>query len=247
MPSRWHLLLGVRPQHIQMQQVHGALSHFFSHRDDGATDFALCPPEDGPEGSTRMEVRLLSDRREVVDRLIDGLDAANGRGGLYLGERGQQRKVRLLPPTGAVSMGALSLMEAVSWSELRAGAKPVASFGMSFQSPTFFRRGSRQMVFPLPSSVLNSLRRQWLAHAPHLTPDDLSDRAELLATRFSGETVTVVLDRARWTGFVGEVDYLMGGASSADQQTLGCLLSSARFTGVGSMVAYGFGVVDVAA
>lgn len=245
MPSRWHLLLGVRPQHVQMQQVHGALSHFFSHRDDGATDFALCPPEDGPEGSTRMEVRLLSDRREVVDRLIDGLDAANGRGGLFLGERDRQRKVRLLPPTGAVSMGALSLMEAVSWPELRAGAKSAASFGMSFQSPTFFRRGSRQMVFPLPSSVLNSLRRQWVAHAPQLAPGELTERADVLATGFRGETVTVVLDRARWTGFVGDVDYRLGSGSEADEHIVGCLLSAARFTGVGSMVAYGFGVVDV--
>jgi hypothetical protein len=228
-----------------MQQVHGALSHFFSHRDDGATDFALCPPEDGPEGSTRIEVRLLSDRREVVDRLIDGLDAANGRGGLFLGERDRQRKVRLLPPTGAVSMGALSLMEAVSWSELRTGAGSVSAFRMSFQSPTFFRRGSRQMVFPLPSSVLNSLRRQWVAHAPQLVPHELSDTSELLATQFSGQTVTVVLDRARWTGFVGEVDYVLGGRSVADERVVGCLLSAARFTGVGSMVAYGFGVVDV--
>lgn len=244
MPSRWHLLLGIRPGDVQMQQLHGALSQCFSHRPDGATDFALCPPEDGPEGCTRIEVRLLGDSRQVVDRLVDGLDAASGHGGLMLGSRDRQRRVRLLPPTGAVSMGSLSLVEAVSWPELSATAAPVSRFGVAFHSPTFFRRGNRQMVFPLPTSVLNSLRRHWLAHAPLLEPPQLSERCELLATDLRGETVTVVLDRARWTGFVGEVEYLMVG-SEEDARSVGRLLSSARFSGVGSMVAYGFGVVDV--
>ena len=147
--------------------------------------------------------------------------------------------------SGAVALGPLSLVEAMSWGELQSSAVPVQQFTVHFLSPYFSRKGNSQLPLPLPGSVVGSLERHWAAHAPVLATVLSRDQVELVIAHLRGETAQVQLDHDRWIGFVGEVRYEVARGGSSARQSLGTLLSAARFTGVGSMVAYGFGVVDI--
>ena len=123
-------------------------------------------------------------------------------------------------------------------------ARPLRQFGLKFQSPTFSRRGNVQLPLPLPGSVVKSIERHWAAHAPGVAPRVPASQMEMDVVHLKGETLTVELDHDRWTGFVGEVHYLLRRGRAPEELALGQLMASARFTGVGSMVAYGFGVVE---
>ena len=245
MPSRWHFFLDAHPSKVQWHHLHGALSGFFHHRSDGSTDFALTPPELGPEGASRVELRILSDHRLVVDRLVKGLEDARAEGGLLLGPRDRQKRVKVLSAPGAVTIGPLSLSEATSWAELREMSAPVNVFTVHYVTPTFSRDGNRQLPLPMPAMIERGLQRHWAAHAPRLAPVLKRDDLELVIEHLDGRTVTVRLDDNPWTGFVGEVRYRVVRGGRDEKQALGQLLQAARFTGLGSMVAYGFGTVDV--
>ena len=100
-------------------------------------------------------------------------------------------------------------------------------------------QSSRKAMF-----IVNSIERHWVAHAPTLVPPVTARNLKLDVTHLKGETVTVELDHDRWVGFVGDVHYALSSGQRAEERSLAQLISAARFTGVGSMVAYGFGVVE---
>lgn len=211
---------------------------------DGGSDFAVCPPEAANDGSTLVEVRLLRDDRAVVDQFLAGIVDLDRQGGMMLGKRSSQHRVRLQTQSGSVGGPLVSLLEARSWHDLFSTAAPLQRFTLHFESPTFWRSGKRQLLMPLPASVLRSLQQRWASYASDLAPQ-LRIRSEMTVTSFRGETVAVRMSSERWTGFVGEVQYELEHPTEHDVETLGKLMSAAHFTGVGSMVAYGFGVVAV--
>lgn len=242
MPSRWQFSLGTDPRNVQWHQLHGAMSKILHHRDDGATDFALCPPELGPEGSTMVELRVLSDESLLVDRLMMGFEEAGNVGGLLLGPAECQVLVPFRTQLGVANP--LSSVEMISWRDLRSRAAPTRKFTMHFLSPYFVRDGNAQLPWPLGASLLRSLHRRWVAHAGELAPPDPRG-VKLTVRHFRGETVDTTLDGDGYVGFIGETTYALERGGRAVELDLGRLLAAARFTGVGSMVAYGFGVVDV--
>ncbi len=225
--------------------MHGVISSVLGHRDDGATDFAICPPQLGPEDTSIIEVRLLDDDRLFIDRFVDGVTKMAQSGGFRLGPRERRRHVAVLPARGPVSVGVMSMVEAQSWEQLHHAAAPVDSFTANFLTPYFARQGRTTLPFPMPGSITRSLERHWAAHAGPLASTARVGPLELAIAAFEGGTMSVTMDRRTWSGFVGEVSYTVVSGSSSERIALARLLASARFSGIGSSVAYGFGVVDI--
>jgi len=245
MPSRWHLHLAAHPTSIHMHHLHAVISGCIGHSSTGTSDFALCPPEMAAENTTRVEIRLLRDDRELVDRFVDGVVRLDRSGGVRLGSEGSQRTVPILSPTTGLNTDSLSLIQAMSWAELRDLGRPTSEFTMHFLSPYFSRQGGVQLPVPMPGSVLRSLSDRWHALAPEFAPRVRFDSLGLAITDLRGETLSVALDRVRYTGFVGEVTYVAARANATGRLSLGQLLTAAPFTGVGSSTAYGFGVIEI--
>lgn len=246
MPSRWQLHLRIPARGLQMHHVHGAVSRWLGHTEVGVSDFALGWPQIVSDDITRIEIRLLRDDRELVDRLVEGVHTMQARGGLSLGPDGRRRKVPLESPRTGVPVGSLSLVQALSWEELSDCACPVDVFTVHFLSPYFSRQGRTQLPMPTAGSVVRSLSGRWRTVHPHTAPTVEMDRLGLEIDDLNGRTVHVSMNGVQYEGFVGEATFLVGTADRYQQLQLGRLLAAAPYTGIGSSTAYGFGTVDVA-
>ena len=126
---------------------------------------------------------------------------------------------------------------------LPAGVPP--SVKLVFASPTGFKRGGKQFVFPLPELLFGSLLQKWHTWTGQEPPGKPG-------TCFAGITVnpydlktSAVLVRkgAVQRGCVGEAEYLLAQVDSETAWTAAFLANFAFFSGVGVKTSMGMGQV----
>lgn len=120
-----------------------------------------------------------------------------------------------------------------------------------FLTPTTFSRNGRDYPFPDPVLLHQRLIARWNAHAgavPQFAIDDAVARSicsKVVVTAHSIQTAVVEAPVAR-TGFVGTVEFALGGRSTADEQRVfAALWRFAEFSGVGSGTTYGLGAIEL--
>lgn len=115
---------------------------------------------------------------------------------------------------------------------------------LHFVSPTTFRTGDVNLLFPLPDSVFASHLRKWETFSPEpLHPDLLSFiRTHVVAERHELETrVVPYAAGAQWNGFVGFCQYRVLGGDADQIRHLNALTDFALFCGTGQKTTQGMG------
>jgi CRISPR/Cas system endoribonuclease Cas6 (RAMP superfamily) len=124
----------------------------------------------------------------------------------------------------------------------------ISEWDVDVQSPLLIRQGDRELIFPLPGSVLRSLHRQWVCWSDVVEgfPREISELPMLRTIGFDGSSSTVEVRGRPRTGFLGAVRYgLDSSVCRQAQAQVDALMEFAQFSGVGAMTTYGLGVVAV--
>ncbi len=152
-------------------------------------------------------------------------------------------------------LGPAQLTAKMSWQELRHWPGTRA-WQVRFLTPTCARRRNRAFPLLAPDALARGLAERWQhldpATAPELTwrgtgpvwVSDLDGHSEvqILSRRVRREDAPA-REEEIISGFTGRVRYVCDHGSDAEAACFGALLAFARFAGVGSHTAYGFGTV----
>jgi CRISPR-associated endoribonuclease Cas6 len=114
---------------------------------------------------------------------------------------------------------------------------------LDFASPTTFRTGDVNLLFPLPVSVFGGLMRKWEAFAPIALPAELGAfiAEHLVVERYRLETRVVAYDNHQYNGFVGTCQFRVLGDRSEQGRAINALADLALFTGIGQKTTQGLG------
>ncbi len=122
---------------------------------------------------------------------------------------------------------------------------PPGKLVLRFVSPTAFRSGGYNLLFPLPRLVWHSANRAWsrvsrvdLGKDIHLLADET-----VHASRFSLSTRILHLDRSRQVGVVGICEYLLGADDRDLRRALHLLARFSEYSGLGMKTTMGMGQV----
>lgn len=131
----------------------------------------------------------------------------------------------------------------VGYDELVRHARTERRIALEFKSPTTFRTGDQNLLFPLPSSVFGSYARKWRGHAPALLPADLDSFVQraVAAERYRLETAVVSYGKHQFNGFVGECHFRILEDSPVHTLALNVLADFALFAGTGQKTTQGLG------
>ena len=120
----------------------------------------------------------------------------------------------------------------------------LAKIRLEFASPTTFRQGDVNLLFPLPESVFGSYVRRWNAVAP--LEFDQAKTLDAVATwvvaeRYDLATRVVPYGAAQYNGFVGYCEYRIFSEDTETLRLLNLLADFALFTGTGQKTTQGMG------
>ena len=118
------------------------------------------------------------------------------------------------------------------------------SIELGFFSPTTFRKGDVNLLFPLPVSVFGSLYRKWRAFSGIPLDEGLLDFVEeyVVAERYSLKTRVVRYGPDyQLNGFVGRCQYRILREDERKVRELNLLADFALFAGVGQKTTMGMG------
>ena len=123
--------------------------------------------------------------------------------------------------------------------------EPPRKLTLRFVSPTAFRSGGRNMLFPLPRLVWQSADRAWSAvsrvdfgrHLHRLAEEDIH------ASRFALSTRILHFDRSRQVGVVGRCEYILCGTHEDLCRAFHLLARFSEFSGLGMKTTMGMGQV----
>lgn len=112
-----------------------------------------------------------------------------------------------------------------------------------FHTPTAFRSGKANILFPLPRFVWLSLNRSWSSVAPVDLGRDLHLWAEkeILVSRYDLRTNILHFDRYRQIGFTGICEYRAVDSAGDRLQSYMLLAGFSRYCGVGIKTTMGMG------
>jgi CRISPR-associated endoribonuclease Cas6 len=175
----------------------------------------------------QIDLGLLDDR--LLSRLERSLNAT--RGHLHLGHN-------------QLVVSEVSLLAQASWKELIDDARPVASVGVRFITPTFFRRQRRLHVLPFPSVVFGHWRRRW-DEIFGRSPDCPFDDHLMNVTRVDLNTHSLHYRNQPISAVTGEVVYDLHLLPEEHRAALHALSLLAPYAGCGSRTSAGFGAADV--
>jgi len=123
-------------------------------------------------------------------------------------------------------------------------AEAVDRVKLEFVSPTTFRQGDVNLLFPLPESVFGSYLRRWNALAPvELDHAKVLDAvaAHVVAERYELRTRVVPYGTAQYNGFVGYCQYRILSQDIETLRVLNLLADFALFAGTGQKTTQGMG------
>lgn len=130
------------------------------------------------------------------------------------------------------------------YEDLVASARPETRIELEFTTPTAFRQGKMNLLFPLPSNVFGSYLQRWQAHSPIALDDEgLLDfiREYVVAERYTLETRVIPYDDAQYNGFVGTCAYRVLSDDAGHLKTLNTLAAYSLFSGTGLKTTQGMG------
>ncbi|MFN8499546.1 MAG: CRISPR system precrRNA processing endoribonuclease RAMP protein Cas6 [Anaerolineae bacterium] len=131
-----------------------------------------------------------------------------------------------------------------SYEQVMEGARPEPRITLEFASPTTFRQGEVNLLFPLPASVFGSYWRRWQAFAP-LKLDDEALLAfveeSVVVERYDLATRIVSYGEHQFNGCVGTCQYRVLGNNPAYARQLNALADFALFCGTGQKTTQGLG------
>ncbi len=130
-----------------------------------------------------------------------------------------------------------------SYEQLYAEARADDRIGLRFASPTTFRTGDVNLLFPLPVSVFGSYLRKWEAFSPVPLEDGLLDfvAEQVVAERYELETQVVRYGNFQVNGFVGVCHYRVLGGGPERVRAVNALADFALFAGTGQKTTQGLG------
>ena len=115
---------------------------------------------------------------------------------------------------------------------------------LEFKSPTTFRQGKTQLLFPLPENVFGSYIWRWNGTAPiELNGGEALDAAReyVVAERYKLETRVVPYVEGQYNGFVGNCQYRVLTEDVETLRLFNLLADFALFAGTGQKTTQGMG------
>ena len=131
-----------------------------------------------------------------------------------------------------------------SYNEVMERAQPEPRIALEFASPTTFRQGEANLLFPLPASVFGSYWRRWQAFSPiPLDGEALLAFVEeaVVAERYELATRIVSYGEHQFNGCVGTCQYRVLGNNPSYARHLNALADFALFCGTGQKTTQGLG------
>ncbi len=130
-----------------------------------------------------------------------------------------------------------------SYERLRESANRTRDLTLEFLSPTAFRSGDVDALFPTASSVFSGYARKWNSFSSQ--PIELSSVGDLdrviTVIRYSLETKSLRLGKSPAIGFVGKCLYRIRSDDPEVLRNLNALASFAEFCGTGRKTTMGMG------
>jgi CRISPR-associated endoribonuclease Cas6 len=130
-----------------------------------------------------------------------------------------------------------------TYQQLVEEARPERQISLQFASPTTFKQGDANLLFPLPVSVFGSYLRKWQAFCDIPLPADLLDFAQehVVAERYELRTRMVPYGGFDLRGFVGTCSYRLLRDDPERARALNVLADFALFAGTGQKTPQGMG------
>lgn len=130
-----------------------------------------------------------------------------------------------------------------SFEQLLEQAGPETRVALRFASPTTFRTGDVNLVFPLPVSVFGSYMRKWEAFSPVPLPDALSEfiAEAVVAERYTLQTEVVNYGRHQFNGFTGDCQFRVLNHDPVYVRAVNALANFALYAGTGQKTTQGMG------
>lgn len=130
-----------------------------------------------------------------------------------------------------------------SYQQLYEEARTVDRLTIHFASPTTFRTGDMNLLFPLPMSVFGSYLRKWEAFSPIPMEDGLLDfiAEQVVAERYELETRVVHYGNFQINGFTGICNYRVLEGNEQLVRAVNTLADFALFAGTGQKTTQGLG------
>lgn len=140
---------------------------------------------------------------------------------------------------------------AALWDRWMGGRKPKGRLRLRFESPTAFETRDSNILFPVPSLIVESVGRKWNEYAPRKIAEEILSELGQVArveeyglrtavAQFTGANGRVFIEK----GFVGECEFSVGRHGSREAgRVLHLLAEFAFYAGVGSRTTMGMGQV----
>ncbi|WP_066909091.1 CRISPR system precrRNA processing endoribonuclease RAMP protein Cas6 [Millisia brevis] len=141
------------------------------------------------------------------------------------------------------AIGDPGIVEAHTFASVR-GAVPTPAHVVHFTTPTTFRSGQRSSPMPDPFTMIRSLSLRWNRLYPNnpITVDTRDIRS-IWVSDLDGRNIVTTVKQATVSGFVGRIRLVADTPAAA--AILTTLLNFARYAGVGSFTARGFGRIEL--
>jgi CRISPR-associated endoribonuclease Cas6 len=190
-----------------------------------------------PEERYRVRYTVLTD------------ETFNALGHVLLGKLAEQVPVEIDGKTFALEAISVAPEQSEGWARvaseqaLLTEAPPADRVTLRFSSPTTFRTGDMNLLFPLPTSVFGSLARKWEAFCATALPANLDAflLEQVAAERFELETQVVSYGGHQFNGFVGDCQFRLLHKDPLYGRALNALAGFALFAGVGQKTTQGLG------
>lgn len=133
--------------------------------------------------------------------------------------------------------------QVTTYDELLASASSNRQIGLQFASPTTFKQGDANLLFPLPVSVFGSYLRKWEAFCQIPLPAGILDfvQTHVVAEKYELATHLVHYGEFDFHGFTGACTYRVLRRDNALTRALNALASFALFAGTGQKTPQGMG------
>lgn len=130
-----------------------------------------------------------------------------------------------------------------TYDQLLDSASTNRQIGLQFASPTTFKQGDANLLFPLPVSVFGSYLRKWEAFCAIPLPAGILDFVEtyVVAEKYELATRLVHYGEFDFHGFTGTCTYRVLRRDDQMTRTLHALASFALFAGTGQKTPQGMG------
>ena len=187
---------------------------------------------------TLVSIRITCLAEELMERLIDTVIRLSASTTVTIGDA--PFHLNALVTTAGVRHGC----RMSTFHQLVEEAKPVEQFSLRFASPTTFRSGGqRNVVFPSPRLVFNSLLGRWNQYSPESLKLSLPNPDDLVTPQtYKLSTRVVDFGSYQERGFVGTCQYaLLPNADDDLIKTFAILSEFAYFAGVGAKTTMGMG------